>query len=122
MPRAFNHERAAQALTDAILMGDEAAAKKYEVSVRSIQEWRSRLHTDPVLVESFAKKKRLQDDAWADEIPAMLKAGIKYLKDAAQQCDPRDPDSVHAIAGAIKIVSEVEQVRKVIDARLANQD
>ncbi|MEL6225282.1 MAG: hypothetical protein AAFR31_21855 [Cyanobacteria bacterium J06627_8] len=122
MPRAFNYERAACALVDAILMGDRAAAEKYEVTYRSIQEWRARLSTDPKLVQLFQEKKQIQDAAWGDEIPNAIASGIKFLTRAAQECKPDDPDAVHAIAGYIKILSEISMTRKVIDARLAGKD
>lgn len=122
MPRAFNYERAAAALVDAIVMGDHGAAEKYEVSYRSIQEWRSRLQTDKVLVQFFKEKKALQDKEWAHEIPSAIASCIQYLKKASQECDCKDPDAVHAIAGALKIMSEVSMTREVIDARLAGQD
>lgn len=122
MPRSFNYERAAAALIDATLMGDRAAAEKYEISVKSIEGWRSRLETDEVLREFFYKKKALQDKAWANEIPAAIASCINFLKQASQECDSRDPDAVHAITGALKIMSEVSMTREVIDARLSGED
>ena len=122
MPRAFNYERAAAALVDAIIMGDRKAAEKYEVSVKSVEGWRSRLSTDERLREFFLNKKAQQDKEWAHEIPAAIASCIQYLKKASQECDCKDPDAVHAIAGALKIMSEVSMTREVIDARLAGQD
>lgn len=103
-------------------MGDRAAAEKYEVSVRSLEAWRSRLSSDDVLVEFFRNKKRLQDEAWGDQIPTALSGGIDFLKRSSQEADPKDPEAIHAIAGYIKILSDVAMTRKVIDARLAGQN
>lgn len=122
MSRAFNYERAASALVDATLMGDRGAAEKYGVSVKSIEGWRSRLNSDELLREFFLKKKDEQDKAWANDIPAAIAACVSYLKSAAQQVSPTDPDAIHSIAGALKIMSEVSMTREVIDARLSGQD
>lgn len=119
MPRAFNYERAAAALVDALLTNDRAAAEKYGVSRKSIEGWRLRLAEDDVLREFFANKKAEQDRAWANEIPAALASCIDFLRRAANECDPRDPDAVHAVAGALKIMAEVVMVREIVDARLA---
>lgn len=110
------------ALLDAIVMGDRAAAEKWEVTERSIREWRSRLDIDPEFSAFFRVKKAEQDKAWANEIPTAVAAGIRFLTRAATECKASDPDAVHAIAGYIKILSEVSMAREVIDARLAGED
>ncbi len=118
----FDRDKASKIVLDASLMGDRAAADKWGVSERTVRHYRHKLDSDPEFAEVCQEKKRIQDEAWADEIPSMLAAGITFLKEAAQQGDREDPDFVHAIAGAIKIVSEVHQVRRVIDARLSGED
>ena len=122
MPRAFNYERAAAALVDATLMGDSGAAEKYEVSVKSLQGWRKRLSEDEVLRQFFQEKKAAQDKAWADEIPSAIASCVQFLKAAAQDCKTSDPDSVHAIAGALKILGSVSMTREMVDARLSGGD
>lgn len=118
----FDRDRAAKILIDAATLGDAKACEKWNVTVRTLQNYRQRLAGDPELSQVFAEKKALQDKTWADEIPEMLKAGIDFLKRAAQEAEARDPDAVHAIAGAVKIVSEVQAMRKVIDARISGQN
>ena len=103
-------------------MGDRAACKKHEISLRSLQRYRQKLDGDPRLSQAVAEKKAIQDKAWADEIPTAIAAGIRFLTRASQECKASNPEAVHAIAGAIKILSEVSMTRQIIDARLAGQD
>lgn len=107
---------------DAVTMGDRAACDKHDISLRTLQRYRSRLDDDPRLAQVVAEKKRLQDEAWADEIPSAIASCVQFLREASQQCDRKDPDAVHAISGAMKLLSEVSLTRKVIDARLSGAD
>lgn len=118
----FNRDKAARILLDAATIGDRAACDKHEISLRTLQRYRSRLADDQELSRAVASKKAIQDKQWAQEIPAAIAAGIDFLKRAAQDCDSSHPDAVHAIAGAVKILSEVSLTRDVIDARLASED
>ena len=119
LSRPFPYDKASSALVDAIFMGDRAAAQKWEVSTRTVEEWRSRLHTDEKLQAEFKRKKRLRENAWATEIPETIKAGLKFIKDATSHCDPADPDAVKAIASSLKILLDVDLTKQVLDAKLA---
>lgn len=118
----FDRDKAARILCDAVVMGDRAACDKHEISLRSLQRYRQKLDGDPELSQVVAQKREIQDKAWGDEIPAAIASCITYLKGAAQACKSDDPDAVHAVAGALKILSEVSMTKQVIDARLAGQD
>lgn len=118
MPRAFNYERAAKALVDAILIGDRAAAEKYQVSVKSIELWRSRLQTDRVLRDFFRNFKDEKDIAWADEIPATLTSLIGYAKELAQNGDRNNAENLMFVSKAIETIADVALTWKVMDARI----
>ncbi|BDA74392.1 hypothetical protein CAL7716_085580 [Calothrix sp. PCC 7716] len=119
MSRSFNYERAAGALVDAIFMGDKAAAEKWDVSTRSIEEWRSRVKEDNELLALFNSKKQAREKSWASEIPDTIQAGLKFVKDATSHADPADPEAVKAITGALKILMDIDLTKQVLDARLA---
>jgi len=119
MARQFNYERAAIALADSIALGDRAAAKKHKVSVKSIENWRKRLDSDPILREFFQQKKQALEEAWADRIPVVLSAQLDFLKRASQDADTKSPEVIHAIAGALKLTADIELTKKMVDARLA---
>lgn len=118
----FDRDKAAKIVLDASLMGDRAAADKWGVSERTVRHYRQKLDSDPEFAEVCQEKKAVQDAAWADEIPSAIASCIDFLKRASQSCNVNDPDAVHAIAGALKILGETSMTREVISARLAQQD
>lgn len=119
MSRSFNYERAAGALVDAIFMGDKAAADKWDVSTRSIEEWRSRLKDDNDLLALFKSKKHAREKTWASEIPEVIQNGLKFISEATRSSDPADPEAVKVISGALKILMDIDLTKQVLDARLA---
>ena len=114
----FNQDRAAKALVDAILMGDRAAAEKYNVCERSIREWRDRLDTDKHFASLFQEMRVKKDERWADDLAAALASGIRFLKDAGTQADPKDPDAIAAITGAVEMLADIALTQKMVDERL----
>ncbi|MBW4692215.1 MAG: hypothetical protein KME27_10660 [Lyngbya sp. HA4199-MV5] len=118
MSREFNKERAAKALVDAILMGDRAAAEKYEVTVKSIEGWRVRLETDSKFREFFRDLRQAKDEQWAEDLPAALASCINFLKQAGQQADPAKPEAIAAITGAAETLADIALTQKMVDERL----
>jgi len=117
----FNAEKAAMALVDALLTTDIAAAEKWEVSRRTILNWRKRLDTDPEFARLFQEKRAAVEKEWADELPAAIRASVDFIKRSAQSTNVSDPDMLHSVAGALKILTETAAMRQLLDARLAPQ-
>jgi len=107
------------ALVDASLTNDTVAAEKWNVTVRTIQNWRKRLDSDPEFSELFASKRAAAEKEWADELPTAIRSTIEFIKRAAQSPNCSDPAMVHSMAGAMKILTETAAMRKLLDARLA---
>lgn len=118
MSRRVDNDRAAAILVDAAYKGDEAAAQEWGVSVRSVERYRARLATDPKLAVTVAEKRALAERDWIDCFPATLGAGADFIERAAKQGDPKDPNMVHAVAGAMKLMAEIMFVKRMLDARL----
>jgi hypothetical protein len=119
MSRSFNYERAAGALVDAIFSGDKAAAEKWDVSTRSIEEWRSRLKEDEELLALFKSKKHAREKTWASEIPQVIQDGLRFVSDAIKHANPEDPEALKAVVGALKVLMDIDLTKQVLDARLA---
>jgi transposase-like protein len=119
---AFNYDLASVVLVEAAFLGDKATSKKFGISTRTLQRWRKRLNEDGRLSSFVAQRKKELDKAWAEEMPIAIKASIDFIRRAAQEAAPNDPDAIHSIAGALKILSEVAMTREVLDARLARQN
>jgi hypothetical protein len=92
---------------------------------KSLHRYRARLSGDGELSKELSRvvceKKTISDLGWAAEIPSMLQAGIAFLRRAATEASVTDPDVIHSIAGAVKIVAEVQAMRDVLDARILEQ-
>lgn len=121
MPR-LDYERAATILVEAVYYGDIKTAERWGVTERTIQNYRSKLDGDPELSGFFALKKAAFESEWANEVPAAIRSALRFIVRAGEEADPKNPEAIHAMAGALKIVAEVELTREIINARLGRYD
>lgn len=113
-------ERIAEILVEAyITRDDRKTAERYQVTDRTLRNWRSQLDKDPELSALFREKKAKASEGWADEVPGALRAAVTFLRRSAEEGDPTDPDMVHSVAGAMKLLSEVSATWKLLDVRMA---
>lgn len=117
---AFNYDLAAAILVEAAFNGDQAASEHWGISIRSIQRYRAKLGKDKKLASSVADKKKVFEGRWADNISPAITNGISYLTKAIQEI-ASTPEGIHAVAGAVKLLSEIEMTKRMLDARLARQ-
>lgn len=122
MAQQYSDDMMARILVEAAYCGDDATCQKYGLSDRTLRRWRASLPDSPALSELVRIKKREYDKRWADEAPETIKAGMDFIKRAAQEGNSKNPDMVHAVAGGIKIVSEIMAVREYLDAKLNNTE
>ncbi|GAA6759255.1 hypothetical protein [Thermus oshimai] len=114
----FNRARAAFVLAEAELLGDAAACAKYGLSDRTLRNYRARLQRDPELAALFRERLGALGKRWEEELaPAILEA-VNFLKRAAREANPRDPEVIEAVAGALKTLAEIALTKEVIEARL----
>lgn len=116
----FKPELAATVLVEAAYTSDEKAALKYGVSQRSIPNWRARLDTDAEFSSIFHSKRERFEASWADELPTAIRACVDFIKRAALEASPTKPDVIYSVAGALKIVSDIQMSKDIIDARLTD--
>jgi hypothetical protein len=122
MPKELNKELAATVILEACYTTDEKASAKHGVSIRSLQRWRRQLASDPVLAGFVATKKKALDERWAEEMPVALRKAARFIGDACEVADIRNPAVISAIAGAVKVLAEVIYTGRVIDARITLLD
>lgn len=113
----LNRERAAMVLVEAVFFGDQSAADRYSLTKRTVRGYRERLSTDKELSSLFQIKKDAFESGWAEEIPAAMRQGTRFIIRAAQEGDASDPDMVHSIAGAMKILAEIGLTKEILDVR-----
>lgn len=104
-------DRVAQILVDAYLIGDPRAAKHWGITDRTIRNYRARMETDEALSSRFLQKKREVEADWVDTSKRFLARSIAKLEDLVQSAGP---DQIREVAGAIKIVGELDVVRSAL--------
>lgn len=117
----FNYDRAAQLLADAALYGDVKALQRSGMTRQTLHRYRQRLADDDVLLQIFTEKKALLEREWANELAPAIRNGIEFLSRAAQTADASDPDAIHAVAGAVKILTGVSFTKDVLSARISER-
>ncbi|AFD27743.1 hypothetical protein [Deinococcus gobiensis] len=97
MAQPFNYERAAAILVDAAYLGDGEAAKKWQVTTRTIQNYRAKLKTDPLLSQFFARKRARAEGNWVGELRRSLGAVLEKSRLIAEAIEPvitvEDPET-----------------------------
>ena len=70
-----------------------------------------------VLLQIFAHKKAKLEKEWAHEVAPTIRESLRYLQRAAKQKE-YSAETIHAVAGAVKIVSEAQAVLRYLDSRI----
>lgn len=115
----FNAERAAVILVEAAYKGEKQAAKDWGITTRSLRNWRRRLDSDESFSAIFRHKKELAEKDWAQDAPLTIRAAMAFIRRASQS-ESQDPEMVHAVAGAMKLLADVTLTKQVLDARVAH--
>lgn len=121
MRNGINIDRAAMVLVEAIFYGDKATADRYGITTRTVENYRKRLKDgkNEKLSEVFYQKKTEFERDWVSEIPAAIRAGTRFLLRSYQEADHTDAAVIHAVAGAMKILTEIGLAKEIIDVRLS---
>jgi hypothetical protein len=108
-----DHESMALVLADALVLGDKSAARKWSISIRSVQRYRAIARATPALAALVAEK-----NAEVSHDLATLR--VAFLRDALEALREKLPTgSLYEVAGAIKIVGELHQTAMMVDDELA---
>lgn len=122
MPLKLDYDRVAIILVEAVYYGDIKTAERWGITERTIQNYRNKLDNDPELSGYFVLKKRAFETEWANELPAAIRSALRFIVRAGEEADPKNPEAIHAMAGALKIVAEVGLTKDIIDARIGRYD
>ena len=122
MPRGeLDVDFAASAAALSGIYGCQRAADKLGISYESVKKYRRYFAENPTLQPLVQEKRSALEREWVANLTGAIESGIDFLQRASDQADPKDPDAIHAIAGAVKILTEVGMNRRILDARLARQ-
>jgi hypothetical protein len=110
-PKSVDQAEVAAILAFAALHTDEAAAKQYRVSVRTIQRWKLAVKEGnrPEVAELVAQNKRTALEAHSDLLDETFEVALKALQDKLK--DPAAGNTLRQVAGALKIAGELKLQR-----------
>lgn len=109
---AFDAERAALILLDALALGDEAAAEKWDVSVRTVRNHRDRLESDAGFAAFFRAKLAKASRGWASVRLRFLRKAITKLEELVEKAGP---DQIRDVSEAVKTVGELQVVSDALN-------
>lgn len=118
-PGPFDRDRAVKILVDALAVGDEQAAARWGVCTKTLQRYRARLANDPELARAVKATSQKLDAEWRTARRTFLRAGIRKLQELV---DLAGVDKIREVAGAIKIVGDLEITSGVLDEPEHNDD
>ncbi len=119
--KKFSADQIAQILVEAMFTSDQIAAAQHGIATRTIERWRDKINIDTNLSRLVEIKRQAFQRRWIEKAGAFLDQDLEYLHKAAQTQNVT-PEMIHALAGALKIVSEIITIREVLDARLTGQN
>lgn len=88
-------------------LGIQRTSESYGVDRKTIYLWRERVRTEPALKDLYLSKVAVANSDFSEQISDTLRSQLDYLQRAAQEADPSDRTMVRAIAGALKMVGEL---------------
>lgn len=100
MPKR-NREQIANIVTDADVMGEEAAAKKHRMSARQVRRYRKMSETRPDVSERVQSKRIELSKGWLEEAK---KARMEALERGLELA--RKSDNLRDVTGFLKIVHD----------------
>lgn len=119
MSKQFDAERAALILCDAVFLTDEKAAEKWNVTRRTVTNYRDRLNTDPLFAQIFQTTRQSLEGNWKSELSRAITTGVKKMArmiEAAPDGSTFDAKALEAVTGAVKALSEIQITTEVLNA------
>lgn len=113
----------AKALVYAEMHGDEAAAREYGITLRTLQRYRKQMSVDPDLSQSVAymTAEVKEPDDWASRATRAIRALLDYFERASRDASTADPDTIAALAAAHNSVSETLLAIRILDEQASAQ-
>lgn len=105
------YEQASSIVVEAELFGNESAAKRHGISRDTVERYRKRIAHDEQLRTLADEKRKLAKAAVAEEFVRFLRRAVNKLDELIEQAKP---DQIREVAGAIKVVGELQTVREAI--------
>lgn len=111
MRGGFDRDRAARVLVDAVLLGDKKAAERWQITERTIGNYRSRLKTDGELSELYDRIGREAERNWHLVRNRFLRDVTEHLREL---CLKAGPEQIKDVREAIKDIGELDLAREAL--------
>lgn len=95
------------ALVDRLFEGDKAVAERLGVTRQTLFYWRGKLESDPEVLTVFDDLRQKRLNAWTSELPPAITACAEFIKRAATEASHKNPESIKAVAVAMKTLNDV---------------
>jgi hypothetical protein len=94
-------EKAARILVDAADLGDRAAARRHDVSIRTVQNYREKYRGDPIVAELCAELQKTLREDWLGSARETRRKLLALVWDRAVESK-----SLWQVAGAYKVLDD----------------
>lgn len=106
----INPTRVVRVLSDAVAMGDEAAAAKWKISTKTVERYRKRAAEQPELSADVRENHRRIEKT-------LSQMRVEFMRDAlASMLTKLEGATLYEVAGAMKIVGDLHQVALAVAA------
>lgn len=124
MANRLNLERVARILVEAEYHKDQEVCEKYGITTRTLRNYRKKLAENSKLSDIFRLKEKKYSADWAQDASVAISSAFRFLGKVIDQTDLKeaDPAMIRAVAGAVKIMTQAEQTKRMIDARISEPD
>lgn len=116
MKKKIDPDLLGSALAYSALHGDVATSQHFKISTRTLQRARSNGALE--LAGVVAHKKDVLIGEWVQGVPSALADCVAFVARAMRELNPNDPEALHAVCGAIKILSEAQMNQEVLNVWL----
>ncbi|MEM9264490.1 MAG: hypothetical protein AAGA46_03105 [Cyanobacteria bacterium P01_F01_bin.13] len=107
MPNGLPLEQKAQVLAESDYATDKEVAGRWKIGVRTLENYRSQLKTDPNLLAEYHKQKTKLSVAWVDDASKTIKVCAETVQDLCKKKNPKHALLIQSVAGAAKIFGEL---------------
>lgn len=117
MPSKIPDQTIAQILAETDLYSDKEVAQRWALSTRSIERYRQRLQSDPVLAGIVGEKREKLTAMWVHDATQFLVVALRQLQERCRSAKTKeDAECLRAIADCLQIVGELR-----VQAEILNQ-
>ena len=107
MPNGLPLEQKAQVLAETDYSTDKEIAGRWRIGVRTIENYRSQLKTDPELLAEYHRQKHRLSISWVDDASKTIKVCAETVQDLCKKKNPKHAMLIQSVATAAKVFGEL---------------